>query len=162
MKHAPLSLSVGAPARAAPETLAALHRAAFESVVGGPWSAAAFAASAADPLIRWVEAMDQIDDLLGFAAFRPVLDEAELLTICRAPDRHGLGLGPALMETGIAHMKKNGVNVIFLEVGERNIKALTLYASFGFELVSRRPRYYLRADGGRDDALVMRNQLSSG
>ncbi|WP_299622045.1 ribosomal protein S18-alanine N-acetyltransferase [uncultured Tateyamaria sp.] len=134
-----------------PEALAELHRAAF--TVERPWSA------------------DEFRDLLearhthltcamhGFALWRSVAGEAELLTLTVDPQHQGRGLGTRLMQRWMAQAAR-GADSAFLEVAQDNLAACALYARCGFATVARRPKYYARHDGAAD-ALVMRAPLGA-
>jgi ribosomal-protein-alanine N-acetyltransferase len=50
---------------------------------------------------------------------------------------------------------------VFLEVGQDNPAALTLYDRLGFKRVGLRRDYYTRRDGARVDAVLMRLSLAT-
>ncbi len=52
------------------------------------------------------------------------------------------------------------VEALWLEVAEDNDPARALYKGCGFQSVGRRAGYYLRGDGTRRDAVVMRRLLN--
>jgi ribosomal-protein-alanine N-acetyltransferase len=54
-----------------------------------------------------------------------------------------------------------GARTIFLEVGTDNPAAQSLYEKSGYTLVGRRPDYYLRDDGKRVAALLLRLTLDA-
>jgi ribosomal-protein-alanine N-acetyltransferase len=92
----------------------------------------------------------------GFALSRRVLDEAELLTIAVDAARRGGGLGRQLLATHLETLAAAGVRTVFLEVEEANAPACALYARAGFVRIGQREGYYLKADGTRARALVLR------
>lgn len=170
MTPSPLLLRCGVAPRSGSAALAALHaRAVAASAAppsGRPWSEAALAALIADPAALWVEAApapsrerDRASAPLGFAAARRVLDEAELLILCRDPNVARRGLGARLLQALLEDAGRNGARFLFLEVGARNAPALALYANFAFQQVGLRKRYYLGQDGAAEDAIVLRKQL---
>lgn len=136
------------------EALAAIHRQAFPD---DPWSAASILASL-DGGGVWVE-----DAPLGFALFRAVADEAELLTLAVRPDRRRRGIGAALLAWTCRAAHARGARVLHLEVGADNPAALALYGRCGFAEVGRRPGYYRRGDLGRDghrvDAILLSRHM---
>ncbi|MFQ5563600.1 MAG: ribosomal protein S18-alanine N-acetyltransferase [Parvularculaceae bacterium] len=91
----------------------------------------------------------------GFALWRRIADEAELLTIGVLPARRRRGAGRALLRRILDGARASNLERIFLEVDGANAAALTLYKQEGFEPVGRRKRYY--RDGA--DAVVMRKTL---
>jgi ribosomal-protein-alanine acetyltransferase len=89
---------------------------------------------------------------LGYAAFRIVADEAELLRVTVAPEARRRGVARALVEAGLAEAARRGADRCFLEVRPDNPTAVRLYETLGFREAGRRAGYY--HDGS--DALVMR------
>ena len=127
------------------EALAAIHAEAFET----PWDAASLSALLASPGVFVVAEAD------GFILIRAVADEAEILTLAvRPPARRG-GLGARLVEAAVVRAAALGAERMFLEVAEDNAAARALYARAGFHEAGRRRGYYARADGSREDALVL-------
>lgn len=132
-----------------PDTLAALHAAAF--ITERPWSADEFHALIANPLTHLCHAPD------GFALWRGVAGEAELLTIAVHPKRQGQGVGKDLMARWMAEAAQT-CDTAFLEVASDNAAAIALYGRYGFEIAAKRAGYYRRAQG-RADALILRASL---
>lgn len=130
--------------------LAALHAAAF----AGPWDAAAFHALLGQAGVFAVEAPD------GFILMRAVADEAEILTLAVCPRARRRGLGGWLVGEGAVEAAARGAVRLFLEVAADNAPARALYARAGFAEAGRRPGYYARPDGGRQDALLLALNLS--
>ncbi|PCJ36166.1 MAG: ribosomal-protein-alanine N-acetyltransferase [Cellvibrionales bacterium] len=98
--------------------------------------------------------------LVGFLIFNQVLDEAELLNIAVKSSFQGEGLGACLLDYCLAEISSSAVN-LFLEVRVSNFPAIALYEGRGFRHVGERRAYY-HGESGREDALVMRCDLSSG
>jgi ribosomal-protein-alanine N-acetyltransferase len=90
--------------------------------------------------------------VLGYAGSWLLVDEIHIATIAVHPDWRGLGLGEllllSLLEDGIKQYAQRAT----LEVRVSNLAAQSLYAKFGFEIVSVRKRYY--ADNN-EDAYIM-------
>jgi ribosomal-protein-alanine acetyltransferase len=93
--------------------------------------------------------------VLGYATFRRVGRESELLRVAVAPDRRDRGIGGRLIEAGLARLRDEGVATCFLEVRPTNAPALALYERLGFARISRRRRYF--PDGS--DALVLEVEI---
>jgi ribosomal-protein-alanine N-acetyltransferase len=90
--------------------------------------------------------------VLGYAGFWLLVDEAHICTIAVHPNWRRRGLGEllllSLLEKGIAlHAIRST-----LEVRASNHAAQALYLKYGFEIVSRRKRYYTDND---EDAYIM-------
>ena len=127
------------------ETLADLHAAAFAA----SWGAEAFAELLVQPGV----VVETVGD--GFILIRVVADEAEILTLAVRPAARRGGLGGRLVETAVVRAAALGAERRFLEVAEDNVAARALYARTGFTEAGRRRGYYARADGSREDALVL-------
>lgn len=93
--------------------------------------------------------------ILGFAGFIIMPDDIEITNIVTRKLNRGHGIGKLLLETLMDEAKAYGKNAISLEVNAKNIIALNLYDSFGFEKVGLRTKYYK----GIDDAIIMTKQL---
>ena len=132
-----------------PDALAQLHAVAFTS--GRPWSAREFAELCNDPHTALTHAPH------GFALWRAVAGEAELLTIAVDPAHQGRGHGRALMRAWMAQAAQQA-DTAFLEVAADNVAACALYARCGFATVATRSGYYARPSG-KVDARIMRAPL---
>ncbi|MDD7909671.1 MULTISPECIES: ribosomal protein S18-alanine N-acetyltransferase [Pseudovibrio] len=97
-------------------------------------------------------------DPIGFLALRIVADEAEVLTIAVSPKYQGKGVGRKLMEDGLFHLYSERVEMLFLEVDDTNVSAVSLYKKLGFRQVGERKGYYSNSEGS-GTALVMRCDL---
>jgi [ribosomal protein S18]-alanine N-acetyltransferase len=87
----------------------------------------------------------------GFAVWRDIGDEAELLTIGVEPSARRRGLGAALVRAVIDAAREAHVRRFYLEVAADNAIARALYERAGFAEVGVRKAYY--KDGG--DAAVL-------
>jgi len=125
--------------------LAALHAEAFAA----PWDAAAF------ETLLGQAGVFALEDPGGFILMRVVADEAEILTLAVRPTARRRGLGARLVAEGAIAAAARGAGRLFLEVADDNAAARALYARAGFAEAGRRPRYYARSDGGREDALIL-------
>lgn len=96
------------------------------------------------------------DKLVGYACLEWVLDEGSLTDIAVKPEYRGRGFAKALMNELVNDAVKRDMQFVTLEVRESNISALSLYRSFGFEDVGKRPRYY---KDPVEDALLLTKYL---
>jgi ribosomal-protein-alanine N-acetyltransferase len=136
-----------------PDALAALHRRAFTAPP--PWTAAAFAASLADPLTFLLTEGDA-----AFLLGRTVADEAEIVTLAVAPEARRRGLGRRLVARFLYQARLRGADSAFLEVAEDNGPARALYARLAFAEAGRRRGYYRTPTGQAIDALILRRALN--
>lgn len=141
--------------------LAALEAAAFTAPGSPAWSRDLLAGELAQPTALVLVALRDLGETrgesgaIGYAAFRHVGPESELLRVAVAPEARGQGVGRRLVDEGIARLRERGVATCFLEVRPANAPALALYERLGFRAVDRRRRYF--PDGA--DALVLRLDL---
>lgn len=122
-----------------------------------PWTRGNFADSLGAGYLAQV--LRQGGERVAYAVMMLVLDEAHLLNLSVVRSRQGLGLGRAMLEQLFAMAREHGAVQLFLEVRPSNVAARALYLSSGCEPVGRRNRYYPAADGGREDAILMRAAL---
>ncbi|MCF8527854.1 MAG: ribosomal protein S18-alanine N-acetyltransferase [Candidatus Nanopelagicales bacterium] len=122
-----------------------------------PWSAEQFWSELAQPTRRYLVALDG-DDVLAYAGMFVLPPDADVQTVGVAPTAQGRGVARALLSRLLAGVDTDGVTHTMLEVREDNDGAKALYTRLGFDIISRRPRYY--PDGA--DALVMRRPRPAG
>ena len=92
--------------------------------------------------------------IIGHAVLTVILDEAELLNFCLAPNHQGKGLAGGYLDVVLMTMAEQGASTLFLEVRQSNTPARQLYASAGMHEIGRRKDYYPLSDG-REDAILM-------
>ncbi len=107
-------------------------------------------------------AEDQAAQIVGLAviALRAHDPEptGELESIAVAPSARRAGIGRALMQAAADWLRAQGAAGMELEVRERSIGAIALYATLGFKEVGRRRNYYRDP---QEDALLMRLPLGN-
>lgn len=116
-----------------------------------PWSSGQLADSLTRHRMLLAEGAGRV---LGYAVFRELIDEAELLNIAVLPDARRQGIGRVLLG-GVRAALAPEVHCLHLEVRAGNAPAIALYEREGFVRVGVRRGYYPAADG-REDALLMR------
>jgi ribosomal-protein-alanine N-acetyltransferase len=99
------------------------------------------------------------NNLAAYSISNSAAGEAHLMNLCVHPDWQHKGLGTLLLEYTITHATRVGNSTMFLEVRTSNPLAATLYENRGFVTIGHRPAYY-KAGAGREDAIVMRLELS--
>lgn len=102
----------------------------------------------------WV--VDINEKILGFAVFRVMDDEAELLSLALHPDSRRRGWGRQILEEFMVDLKQAGVAELRLEVRSGNTPARKLYETLGFTEDGRRSNYY---ENPREDAILMTLRL---
>lgn len=94
------------------------------------------------------------EEIIGFAGFKKILDEADIMNIVVSKKFRGQGIGSLLLEALISDAKSLGVGSITLEVNVKNSVAISLYHKFGFVDIGVRTKYY----NGVDDGIIMRKE----
>ncbi|HXG63751.1 MAG TPA: ribosomal protein S18-alanine N-acetyltransferase [Blastocatellia bacterium] len=94
--------------------------------------------------------------LLGFFAGWTVEDELHVNNIASHPSYRRMGIGQALLATGIDRGRLRGVHYVLLEVRASNEVAQSLYRKMGFSYIGRRRDYYRFPT---EDAFVMRLEV---
>lgn len=134
------------------EALATLEAAAF-----GPasWGADGVKHGLTAPHVRTLLAFGESGGPAGFALWRLLGREAEILTIGTRPAARRRGAADALLEATLQDAVAQGCSAMFLEVDAGNAAARALYEKHGFETVGERRSYYRNGA----DALVLRRFL---
>ena len=109
----------------------------------------------------WTRVRTQLDSgrIVGVCVAMDGVEEMHLLNIAVDKALHGAGLARGLLDTLYAFCRQAGVPLLWLEVRPSNERALGVYRCQGFVEVGVRKGYY-PAPGGREDALVMRLDLT--
>jgi ribosomal-protein-alanine N-acetyltransferase len=87
--------------------------------------------------------------------------EAHILNLCVRGDLRGRSIGRQMLMLLLERSRQAGMEAVFLEVRPSNLHAIALYQSVGFSQVGLRKGYY-QAEGGREDALVLKLGLADG
>lgn len=96
--------------------------------------------------------------LVGYGILGVGAGEAHVLNVCIESAYRCRGLGRRLLQHLFDISRAAGAQELFLEVRPSNTSAIRLYQSLGLEQVGIRRGYY-QAEGGREDAVVMRLHL---
>ncbi len=118
-----------------------------------PWGRESFAAAGGETAEEHlVVRAEESGEPIGYLRYRLVADEAEILRLAVHPDWRRRGVAARLLEEGLRRICAGGARRVFLETEASNAAARSLYRSFGFQEIARRPGYY-RAGG--EDAVVL-------
>lgn len=103
----------------------------------------------------FVIAKNDNNEIVGFAGFKIIVDEANIMNIVvKRSFRHN-GIGSILLEHLISYAKDKNLKTITLEVNEHNLSAIRLYDKFNFDHLGIRKKYY----NGESDAIIMSKKL---
>ncbi|HLC34086.1 MAG TPA: ribosomal protein S18-alanine N-acetyltransferase [Anaerolineales bacterium] len=103
-------------------------------------------------LVLEVQAEQARTQVIGFAGYWFIIDEAHISTLAVHPDWRGRGMGQVLLRALLREAAWRGALSATLEVRRGNRVAQRLYERHGFAVVGRRLGYY--SDNG-EDALLM-------
>ncbi len=119
-----------------------------------PWSSAQFLAEVHKPTSYFL-AVHAAHALIGFGGLWVLPEEGQVVLLAVAPEHRRHGWGKRLLEALIAKAKSEGAKRVTLEVRESAQAALALYEKTGFQVTSRRPKFY----EGRETAVLMEKPL---
>lgn len=127
--------------------IAAMERACFTD----PWSESALRDELLSPLARYF-VCTQGEEVLGYIGTRMVLDECQVANVAVSPSCRRQGVASFLMEAMLDFCRREGMNLVTLEVRLSNSAAQALYEKFGFQKTGIRPGYY---QSPPEDAVLM-------
>ena len=91
------------------------------------------------------------NEIVGFAGFLKIVEEANLMNIVTKVNKRQLGIGSKLLSAVISKAKEQNCTSITLEVNVNNLPAINLYEKFNFKRIGLRKKYY----NNTDDAIIM-------
>ena len=94
--------------------------------------------------------------VIGFFAGWVIEDELHVNNVAASPAHRRIGIGEALMASGIGEARLRACRFVLLEVRASNEPAQSLYRKLGFKIVGRRRDYYRLPT---EDALIMKLAL---
>ena len=141
------------------DSVMAVMEAAFGDRYGEAWTRSQCAGILPMSGVTLTVARDSRNDAtVGFALFRSVAGESELLLLAVMPQDQRRGIGSVLLDQFMESARRDGAVRVHLEVREGN-PAIHMYQAAGFAPVGRRRNYYHGADGRNFDALTFAREL---
>lgn len=116
-----------------------------------PWNEEMFVQLLSNPLAVYITALYE-DKVVGYAGIYHILSEGQLMNIAVMEEFRRCGIAEKMFGDIIQYAKENDVEVITLEVRQKNIPAISFYEKIGFEKVGQRKGYYSHPT---DDAVLM-------
>ena len=135
------------------DEVAELERVCFPD----PWSRNMLAEELSNDLAAFLVALNQRDEVIGYAGIQVVLDEGYILNIAVRPDCRRQGVAGKLLQVFLDFARGNRLAFLTLEVRASNDAAIALYESRGFREAGRRKNYY---EHPREDTVLMTLNLS--
>ena len=134
------------------DEVAELERVCFTT----PWSGNMLAEELDNYLSAFLVALDDNDNVAGYAGLQAVLDEGYITNVAVRPDCRRQGIAGKLLQVFLDFAKGNHLAFLSLEVRASNYDAIALYGSRGFRSVGRRKNYY---EHPREDAIIMTKEF---
>ncbi len=94
------------------------------------------------------------NEIVGFAGLKIIFDEADIMNIVVKKSYRKNGIGTLLLKNLINIANNLNLNILTLEVNEKNLNAIHLYECFNFEKIGTRKNYYKN-----NTAIIMQKQL---
>ena len=132
-----------------------IERASFQT----PWSRGAFRYELTQNRVARSIVVRVGRQLVGYLCLWEIGHEIHITNLAVHPSFRRRGTARALLRHVLDGARRNGVELVFLEVRPTNVEALALYESLDFRVIGRRKGYYF--DTG-EDALVMEARLGAG
>ncbi len=104
-----------------------------------------------NPASTYIVALDENNDVVGYAGIWQPIDEAHITNIVTRKDKRQQKVGTLMLEKLIKIAKQRNLESITLEVNVNNIPAINLYKKYKFKEVGIRKKYYYNTD----DAIIM-------
>ncbi len=132
--------------------IAALEKVCFSD----PWSERSIATELSNPYSLWL-VWEEEGTVLGYIGSQSVPPEADVMNLAVAPQARKQKIGSKLLTALCEALHSRGIDKLLLEVRASNVPAICLYDGFGFEVLGRRPKYYVNPV---EDAYIMGKELS--
>lgn len=137
------------------DTLMAIETVAYPY----PWSRGNFIDSLAAGY-RLVKRVDAQGHWLGYCVAMTGVDETHLLNLTVVPAHQRQGHALAMLDDLVRWSRDRQAACLWLEVRASNLRARALYRRYGFQEAGLRRGYYPAGPDGRENALVMRLDLT--
>ena len=108
-----------------------------------------------------LENIEVINNNDSLAVISLIGDELEIYFIGVKRELRNQGVGKKFLRNIIKLAKDRSATSVILEVNEKNTIAVYIYRSLNFKCCGIRKNYYYKANGRRDNALIMRLKLNA-
>ena len=137
------------------DEVAELERICFST----PWSRNMLAEELDNALSAFLVALDDSDQVVGYAGLQVVLDEGYITNVAVRPECRRQGIASKLLQVFLDFAEANQLAFLTLEVRASNYDAIALYGTRGFRSVGRRKNYY---EHPKEDAIIMTKEFDHG
>ena len=119
-----------------------------------PWKRKDFEYELNDnPFAFYLKMVNESQEIMGYIGFWIKFEQAEITKVSIAKKFQGYKLSKLLMADAEKRIRLAGCENITLEVRTSNVKAIHLYQSFGYQIVTTRVKYY---ENGEDAYLMLK------
>jgi ribosomal-protein-alanine N-acetyltransferase len=129
------------------KTIFSIEKESFEK----PWSLKMFEEEIIDNDKASYFVVEYNTEMIGYAGYWHILDEAHITNIAIRPAYQNMGIGRLILGYLLEVFGNEGIKKASLEVREKNLAALKLYEDAGFRVGGKRKGYY----GNGINALIM-------
>lgn len=118
-----------------------------------PWKYKDFEECLKNPYRVYLLAETDGQEVIGGCMLTEIAGEGDISNVAVAERFRGQGIAAALLQRLLEYGRDTyGINAFTLEVRSKNIPAIRLYESAGFQSEGVRPNFY---DKPKDDAIIM-------
>lgn len=125
-----------------------------KELFSSPWSKNDFIYELQTNPFSRIIVLEKDNEILGYIGFWLLGDQSQITTLGIKKDNQGKGYAKILMNACIEETMNRKYPTITLEVRVSNKRAIRLYQSYGFEIITTRKKYY--QDTGEDAYLMLK------
>ena len=122
-----------------------------EEIFSDPWSEESIVSTISTEGAMCYTALSD-GEVIAYVIGRQIPPEGEIYRIATREDKRGRGIAYRLLDYAVKTERGRGLEVLFLEVRERNVPARKLYTAYGFHEIDLRKNYY---KDPQDNAVIM-------
>ena len=126
-------------------------------IFSDPWSERDISSSICDDGSMCYTALSD-GEVAAYIIGKIIAPEGEIYRIATLPSKRQKGISRRLLDFAVKNEMAHGLEVIFLEVREKNLPARSLYTSYGFTETGIRKNYYKNPC---DNAILMTYRRSA-
>jgi ribosomal-protein-alanine N-acetyltransferase len=155
----PAQVQIAAAGSAELDAVMKVMNSAFDPGFGEAWTRSQCAGILPMSGVAMIIAREEsANEPLGFALFRTIAGESELLLLAVAPQSRRRGVGRRLLDRFVERARADGAERAHLEVRDGN-PAVQMYLAAGFSPAGRRRNYYRGSDGSQFDAITLARSI---
>ena len=123
-----------------------------KEIFSDPWSEKDISSAISVSGAMCYTALGDDGRLYAYVLGRTIAPEGEIYRLATLPEHRRRGIAYRLLDYAVKCERGRGLEVLFLEVREKNAPARALYSSHGFREIATRKNYYKNPT---DNAIIM-------